>query len=342
MQHTRVQHPRTLEDPRTGEIIARSLWAAFAAWFLTAAILFGLVALAFGRLPEAIGCRAANESDSFVVDCQQMGDYEHAAFAFDLEPSALKALAAAKVVTLGTSRSQFAFSTEAVRRFFADRDIPAYRLGFGYREGSRFALRIMRKAKTHPRLALVNADPFFKEELSPPAAYLTSEPWRAWLSAWRIKIALGTREAFCAALLWKPACKGWRSTMYRVRSDGRWSGRNSFSVREGATAIDASPVPALAMPEDALSRARAFLDETGLPPACLVLTAVPNSQVDASSVAANLARELGAPLILPHVPGLRTIDGSHLDAESAERWSNAFLGQLEPVLHRCLGLKDDG
>lgn len=322
-------------------MIVRSDWRRFAVSFLAASMFCGAFLLAFGRLPEAIGCRSTAAGDSFVADCQRIGDYEHPAFAFALEPTALQALAAANVVTLGNSRSQFAFSTESVRHFFEGRNIPAYRLGFGYREGSPFALHIMRKAGVRPRLAVVNADPFFTAELSQPAAYLMSEPWRAWLGAWRIKFALATRERFCATLGWKPVCKGWRSTMYRVRADGRWSWRNTFSVREGATEIDAAPAPPLDLPPETVAHARAFLAATGIAPRCLVLTSVPNSMLDAGGAATELARALGAPLILPRLSGLRTIDGSHLDAESAERWASAFLQQLEPILPGCLGTGEE-
>lgn len=322
-------------------MIVRSPWRRFAVFFLAALAICGGFILPFGRLPEAIGCRSSSDSDSFVADCQRIGDYEHAAFAFGLEPAALRRLAAADVVTLGNSRSQFVFSTEAVRRFFESRNIPTYRLGFGHGEGSPFALHIMRKAGGRPRLALINADPFFTAELSRPAAYLVSEPWRAWLGALRIKFALGTRDRFCAIVEWKTVCRGWRSTMYRVRADGRWSWRNTFSVREGATEIDAAPAPPLDLPPETVTHARTFLDATGIAPRCLVLTAVPNSKQDAGGAAAELARALGAPLIMPQLNGLRTIDGSHLDTESAERWSSAFLRQLEPILPACLGTGEE-
>jgi hypothetical protein len=45
---------------------------------------------------------------------------------------------------------------------------------------------------------------------------------------------------------------------------------------------------------------------------------------------------LGSELIAPQVDGLRTFDGSHLDAASAERWSAAFLDAAGPRIRECL------
>ena len=48
------------------------------------------------------------------------------------------------------------------------------------------------------------------------------------------------------------------------------------------------------------------------------------------------ADRIGATFIAPRLDHLGSPDGSHLDTESSERWSAAFLVLLEPVLKRCL------
>jgi hypothetical protein len=41
-------------------------------------------------------------------------------------------------------------------------------------------------------------------------------------------------------------------------------------------------------------------------------------------------------LILPDLTGIGTLDGSHLEQQSAERWSAAFLQEYAPIMERCL------
>lgn len=311
-------------------------WRGFVRAFLAALLVCGPAVLVLGRLPAAAGCRPTATPDTFVAECSGTGDYEHPAYALGLEPAATSALGRAQVVLLGNSRAQFAFSTQALSRRFADRGVAAYRLGFGYGEGSPFALEVMARAGARPRLVVVNADPFFTDKLSLPAARLRDEPWRALVAALRLKAALDLRAAICGRVTLPRLCAGTRSAVHRVRADGAWAWQDSFRTRGRATAIDATPGPRLDLAPLAAERARAFLAELDLPPRCLVLTAVPNSEVDAAHAATDLAATLGARLALPRLSGLRTIDGSHLDAESAERWSRALLDALEPGLDACL------
>src|SRR5262245_22190797 len=59
----------------------------------------------------------------FLAACSSptYGDYEHGAFAVPTETAAVHQAEAAKVVIFGHSHSQVAFSTEATRRYFANR-----------------------------------------------------------------------------------------------------------------------------------------------------------------------------------------------------------------------------
>jgi hypothetical protein len=42
-------------------------------------------------------------------------------------------------------------------------------------------------------------------------------------------------------------------------------------------------------------------------------------------------------VVAPRLEGLKTFDGSHLDRESAERWSKAFLQASAAQIRRCVG-----
>ena len=75
----------------------------------------------------------------------------------------------------------------------------------------------------------------------------------------------------------------------------------------------------------------AFLDGLGVPKDCVILTYVPSTENN-RRLANAIAASLGLDLIAPQGEGLRTIDGSHLDRESAEVFTTAFLAQAGPRL----------
>ncbi len=53
-------------------------------------------------------------------------------------------------------------------------------------------------------------------------------------------------------------------------------------------------------------------------------------------MAAALGGALDAPAVLPPLADLTASDNSHLSAESAERWSAAFLAAAGPTIEACL------
>ena len=84
-----------------------------------------------------------------------------------------------------------------------------------------------------------------------------------------------------------------------------------------------------------------FLREIDINRDCIVFTGIPNNDQDAPVIASRLAQRLGTHLILPKVEPLFFLDDYHLNFNSAERWSAAFLSELTPVLQRCLSKRKD-
>ena len=78
-----------------------------------------------------------------------------------------------------------------------------------------------------------------------------------------------------------------------------------------------------------------FLDGLGVPPDCVILTYIPSTENN-RRLANATAAAVGLELIAPQGEGLRTIDGSHLDRESAEVFTTGFLAQAGPRLAECL------
>jgi hypothetical protein len=68
---------------------------------------------------------------------------------------------------------------------------------------------------------------------------------------------------------------------------------------------------------------------------CVVLTLVPYGDTRRAEAEA-IANALGIALVEPRLTGLRTVDGSHLDEPSAERWSTAFFEVAGPRIRACV------
>jgi hypothetical protein len=124
----------------------------YAAVLIVVGCLAGAVAYS-GQGISIKGCGLPPGPDEFISTCgeRRFGDYEHDAFWFGLERSALANLKAADVVFTGSSRTMFAFSTSEVRSYFAGRGLRQFNLGFGFEEQQTFFAALAVKHDVHPR-----------------------------------------------------------------------------------------------------------------------------------------------------------------------------------------------
>src|SRR5271167_4998091 len=102
------------------------------------------------RNESIFACQATlYSSDRYLASCNgtHYADYEHGAFAFDLEPEAENFARDADVLFLGNSRLQFAFSTSATTDWFSAASARYYLLGFTYYENMLFAEELLRKIR---------------------------------------------------------------------------------------------------------------------------------------------------------------------------------------------------
>jgi hypothetical protein len=297
---------------------------------------------------NVLACALPRQPGAFLAYCasDQYGDYEHGAYYFDLEPEAVGNLRNAKVLFLGNSRAQYGFSTEAVKRFFADRSIPFYLMGFGYSDGVRFALDLIEKYDLKPRFLVIDTNPFFTSFLSVPARDTSADGRPEWLRplarfpAWSDYL---TKKAFNAlqpgiCRLGPLVCSGKFPAIYRSFQNGSWvldtfEPDNAPAIPLNAKKlvhIDEQP------PAEDLSNARRLFAVVGLPRDCIVLTTAPSNALDAEPYATEISRVLGLRLVLPQLGGMTSVDASHLTRSSAERWSTAIMQQIDPLLAPCL------
>ncbi len=283
------------------------------------------------RADGIFACRAGGYGeDRYLSYCQatKYADYDHGAFWFDLEPSALDAARRADVVFLGNSRTQFGFSSDATHRWFAGAPARFYLLGFSHYENYTFEKPLLAKVAPAARAYIINIDSFFDQAETPPGALVMHDPGAE--ARYRQKrLWQFVHRPVCALL--PAACRD-EYTIFRSRGTGMWEvagGRFRESGVEYDEAVDSAKVRAY------VAAGRAFLPTLRVAPGCVLLTILPTRKT-ASGTAQAIAAGLELPFIAPQPQGLATFDGIHLDRPSAERWSVAFFEAAGPALQRCL------
>jgi hypothetical protein len=330
----------------------------YLALFMAAAMSAGMVYRLADWGHDVLGCAVNRERGTFLAYCtsEQYGDYEHGAYYFDLEPEAVENLRNAKVLFLGNSRNQFVFSTDEVKRYFEERSIPFYVMGFGYDELNEFARELIEKYSLRPKVLIIVSDPFFSSGLSLPASQIAGDfgaRWQPYLGQFRVFRHLRQVRTFMDYVTKKifntlhpiicnlhaQLCVSHSPTIYRSASDGSWIWRNIFAPAEyGQLPID--PARQAALPKESATadqeNAKRLFAAARVPRDCIVLTVVPNSKIDAEPYALEMGRLLGVRVELPKLNGLATIDHSHLTWTSAQRWSGTLLRKIDTQIARCV------
>jgi hypothetical protein len=288
-------------------------------------------------LAKAASCDPRwREPGLFLAYCSNpnFADYEHGAYYLGLEAEAVANARTADVLFLGNSKLQYAFSTDVTRRYFAQRAIPYYLLGFGYTERSPFAISLVEKLAIKPEVIVVNADPFFWTDISEPAkAVMGGSAFT--MSEYVKRYALNrVHDTTCS--LFGELCRPVSGAIYREAATGAWILKGEFDPFAAAP-IYGPPETTLQIGlAPAIEEAQRLIGVTGIEPGCVVLTDTPNQHADATDFVQALAAEMGFTVILPNVLNIATVDGGHMHGTSARRWSAAFLSELSPVLDRCL------
>jgi hypothetical protein len=284
------------------------------------------------RTRTIFACQADGyTADQYVAYCngRKYGEYEHGAFAFDLEPSAENFARSADVLVLGSSRIQVALSTKATADWFSAALARYYLLGFSYNENIIFAESILPKIRPQARVYVINVDDFFDRFESFPVKAIFHEQ--------------GARKQYETKRLWQrvhePICKkfamlcGASFTIFRSRETGAYHEEGgprtkmipvSYDPSVDQEVVDRNATAAV----DFLSR---FTQRK-----CVILTMVPYVGTKIGNATA-IATALGMELVTPSIPeGLQTFDGNHLDQPSASRWSQAFFQAAGPQIRSCL------
>ncbi|KAB0269703.1 hypothetical protein [Microvirga brassicacearum] len=313
---------------------------SYAVLFLIAALLAGGLAFSVQWGIRSSACRPFSKPGTYLAFCStaRYGDYEHGAYFLGYESEAVDNLRKADVLLLGNSRAQFAFSTDSVETYFGARGLRYHLLGFGYNETSEFPVQLIERYGLRPRALVINADRFFAEWLSPPAKAVSSGSLA--VRAEHVGKKIGPWIADHACAFGPIGCTRNSPTIYRSHATGRWIWANLLATpQQRATNLGIQQIKASDADIEGIAQvAESFLKRIGISRECLVLTAAPNDFDETKTLVQRLGARLRWPVIYPIVEDLATIDGSHLNEPSAERWSAAVVAELEGALGDCASI----
>jgi hypothetical protein len=325
---TAVRQPE--QAPRSSMLVAKS-----------GLYILVLVAVALGagayslRQYGIFACQATGyHSDRYLGYCgaTSYGDYDHGAIWFGLEPSARNAAASAQVLFIGNSRTEFAFSSNATAEWFSSRSESYYLLGFSHYENYTFEAPLLRRLHPRAKVYVINVDSFFDRQETGPgetvmqdqSARMNYKDKREWQSL---------HEAVCTSF--RVVC-GNDFAIFRSRPTGAWlvTG-NGFKSKPVSYDDDID----YKMVATYTALGKQFLPTLPVGRGCTILTIVPTVKTRSASAKA-IADALDLDLVAPRLTGLNTFDGYHLDPESAQRWSAAFLAEAGPQIRKCLAPYD--
>jgi hypothetical protein len=246
----------------------------------------------------------------------------------------VKFMKRADVLFLGTSRMMFGLRQEQLGRTFHRLGMSYYLLGFGHGEPELFPVAIVRQFDLHPKLVIINTDWYFlgaRTAFAEKVVRQTSfEACKALFEGTAAHIA--RRDLHHLFPHWLHQFEGRKGlVLYRSRSNGMWFGPETYPLSipfSEARVTPATPPQVLLAMTDFAHR---FVQEMEARGARVILTYIPSPDGDRKQ-AEELASRLDLPLIAPTLTGLDTVDNSHLSPRSAERFTTAFVAELERML----------
>ncbi len=233
----------------------------------------------------------------------------------------------ADVLFIGNSRMPLGLRGEFLLPSADAFGIRMFSLGMGHSERVRFALDLIRKHDLRPKVVVAVGGPYFYMDL-----YSEMSRQAIQMSKWD-----AMKNQFEATSWWNiqyrlhqlvPKIEYFRKEFqpgyiyYRSSRTGWW-----YPSLEGSGKYPVGYAEEEASYADYLPLARELHQELNRRGSVLVLTMVPYGSTRIGHLA-YFSEKLGVSVVRPEVPDLRTSDGSHLNRESARRYSHAFWAEF--------------
>ena len=231
----------------------------------------------------------------------------------------------ADVLFLGNSRILCAINNDALSRYSEESGDACFNLGFGYDEGSSFALGLIEKYDLRPRIAVVNCDVSFWGSPSIVAGDVMSKNGlkvRAevveFKAAWKLRRLIHQ---------WVPKLVAPENiAIWRGRETGAWIVR--FNEKKESAVSYMTEEPDRDLMAKLMHSVSQFQKALSSRDTKLVLTLVPSDHSNVTIVK-RIARALGiSTLLVSDDDLLTTFDGDHLDHGSSQVFAESILMQL--------------
>lgn len=306
------------------------------------AILFTVVLLIWQL--RVLGCNVNGyDKSTYMASCSlpTFGDYEHGAIAFHLETRAVRAIEDADVLYLGFSHGMVALSTTATERYFGTLGKRFYNLGFSG-EYSPFYDLILPELNLRSKVAVIEAQPFFRHVLTKPTAYILHHPLKARIEYLIKTLWLSLYPEACLSFskIVNSLCGG-TFAVFRSRENGR--------LLMDYRLLFGDPLPEIPtirkssfnkqIADETIDEGKLFISRHGLDVSCVIIIAAPDSfpeEYYGEKFAETIAAGIGAMYVDVEVDNLVTVDRAHLTPLSAEAWSEKFWLAADPIIKRCV------
>ena len=280
------------------------------------------------------------ERGDFMTACSgiKVDRYAFGSIYLGSQKNAVKNAKNADVVVFGNSRTMRSFSTDAIDDYFKSKGLTYVIFAV---EGASYASaqHTVEKLGLKPKIVMTNTEILYSNVVGAAFGDLVYFPDKYKTRFDFFHAAQSFQKWVCGSnfdYLKSIYCEGRTAGRWRSAITGRFKwelvAEPEKNILFSARKEQSPPTGRL---NTVLPNGREFLGNSNFKESCHVLYIVnsPNSEPNLQSA---LAGELGALPIYTPFNDLRTYDKSHLDRPTSERWSAAFVKDLDPAIDRCL------
>lgn len=283
------------------------------------------------------------ECDSIITPFYRLGSLY-----LDVEPKLTEALRKADIVITGNSRTLHTFAVKLknnpIEEYFRKKNLRAFIVA---EEGSGFRFRkmVLEKLNIRPKIALINTEDLAADLLEDDNKELIFNQDRFKLPFKIIHFSIEMQHSICMSkknnFIMKQLkdfyCNGTITPGWRSLSTGvvaHISERNPTNRQ----LITMTPDTHIDSIEVFRKRMYVMLKSKAWKDSCVIFYEIPNPN-HFFEVSTRLASESHKPFVFPIINREKkyfVFDGSHMELDTALRWTNEFLKTLEPYLNRCM------
>ncbi|WP_424102596.1 hypothetical protein [Moorena producens] len=242
----------------------------------------------------------------------------------------------ADVIFLGNSRSQFAYDRLMIERFFIEKNLKFYHLGFGCGEQIRVELDLMKNNNANPKLLVLNVDDrFFNKKYSTCASRVfsgNSYSTRRMFQSNLLQVITFYLNKLLAPLLPTDKRLVPDRTMYRQINNGLWV-TDAFINGNPAFSDNRYVRPHLC--ENVIENEKELIDywtkkiEDNFPDIMIMNTQVPKLSYCKNRLR-DISEYMGVPFFQVSDPEkLQVFDKAHVTADSAKLYTTDFIDFFE-------------